>query len=214
MEVGLVRSDPVGFFGADAQARIRGLVSELERASAAELVVTVHPRSARYRESEWLAGAAFALVWLAVFLYHPHPFDFTFLPLELGGSFLVGALLTRAVGPIKRALTTRRVALEEVERAAKTAFHDLGVTRTKGRTGVLLFVSVLEGRAQIVRDVGVPALDLFASLGPRLDRAVRRRDFAAFSGLVEELGAALAEALPRATDDHNELPDDLVEVRR
>jgi len=202
------------FFGAAAQTKVRVLVAELERASSAEVMVAVHPRSASYRDSEWLVGTVFAMLWLAVFLYHPQPFDFTFLPLELAVSFLAGVLLTRAVNPIKRALTSGRAALREVDRAAKTAFHDLGVSRTRGRTGVLVFVSMLEGRAQIVRDVGVPKLELFASLAPRLDRAVRRRDFAAFAALLAELGAALADALPRAAGDENELANELLEGPR
>jgi putative membrane protein len=206
-----MRARSTDFFDATARTRIHELVTELERGSAAELIVAVHPRSARYRESEWLAGTALALVWLAVFLYHPEPFDFTFLPLELGVSFLVGALVTRAVGPIKRALSSTRAVHAEVDRAAKTAFHDLGVSRTRARTGLLVFVSMLEGRAQIVSDVGVPKLELFATLAPRLDRAVRRRDFGAFATLLAELGPALAEALPKAHDDDNELADELVE---
>ncbi len=52
-------------FGASAKQRIRELVAELERASSAEVMVAVHPRSASYREAEWLLGTVFALGWLA-----------------------------------------------------------------------------------------------------------------------------------------------------
>jgi len=206
-----IREQRIDFFGPLAKARVQTLVSELEKASSVEVIVSVHPRSASYRDAEWLAGALFAAAWLAVFLYHPVSFDFTFLPLELAGAFLAGALLARAANPVKRLLTRRRAASREVDRAAKTAFHDLGVSRTRARTGVLVFVSMLEGRAQLVPDVGVPKLDEIAALGPRLNQAVRQRDLLKLASVLAELGPAFARVLPKAHDDRNELSDELQE---
>lgn len=210
----MTQAIPTTFFDDAAKARIRSLVAEVERGSAAEVVVAVHPDSAPYREAEWLAGTALATIWLLLFLYLPDTFDFTFLPIELAACFLAGMVLVRTVGPIKRLLSRDATMRHEVERSAKTLFHDLGVTRTRGRTGILVFASMLEGRVVVLRDGGVPEIAAFGAIQPRLDAAARARDFGAFEAALATLGPELERALPRAHDDENELVDDLVEKKK
>lgn len=197
-----------GMLGPAARARIKAAIGEIEQLTSAEVVVAVHPASGTYRAAEWLSGVSFAAAWLLVFLYHPASFDFTFLPLELLGAGLVGALLGRTVRPWKRALAGKRTRAAEVERASKVAFLDLGVSRTRARGGLLVFVSLLEREVRIVRDVGVPKLELLATLPQQLSGTLRREDVAAFTRALAELGPALAKRLPRAHDDHNELADE------
>jgi putative membrane protein len=202
---------PKTFFDDAAKARIRTLVAEVERGSAAEIVVAVHPDSAPYREVEWLAGTAVATTWLLLFLYLPESFDFTFLPVELAICFMAGMLLVRMVGPLKRLLARSKTMEHEVDRTAKTLFHDLGITRTRGRTGILVFASMLEGRVVVLRDGGIPKIEAFDAIQSRLDAAARARDFAAFEAALATLGPELERALPRTHDDENELVDELVE---
>jgi putative membrane protein len=148
-----------------------------------------------------------AAAWLLVFLYHPEPFDFTFLPLELAGWYLLGFFVARSIPAVKRVLTRKKMQTLEVERASKVAFVDLGIDRTRARSGLLVFVSLLEREVRIRRDVGVPQLDILSGLSSRLMAAVRRDDVEAFSVILAELGPALAGPLPRGADDENELPD-------
>jgi putative membrane protein len=199
---------PKGLSSEAAHARIREAVAEVERQTSGEVVVAVHPASAEHRQTEWLGGVLLAGLWLLVFLYHPASFDFTWLPLELLAAGLVGVGVTRGVWSVKRGLTSRRALRREVDRASKAAFVDLGISRTSGRTGLLVFVSLLEREARILRDVGVPKLDLFGPLTDRLAQATRAGDVEAFTRTLAELGPALAERLPRAHDDANELADE------
>ena len=39
--------------------------------------------------------------------------------------------------------------------AARAAFVDQGISRTRGRTGILVFVSLFEREVEVVADVGV-----------------------------------------------------------
>jgi putative membrane protein len=194
------------------KARIKAAVQKLEATSSAEIVVAVHPRSASHRQAEWIAGAVFASAWLLVFLYYPEPFDFTFLPLELVGAFVAGALLSFAVPPWRRLVTSRRSRELEVHRSAKSAFVDLGVSRTRARTGILVFASVFEGRALIVRDVGVPSLPKLADIEARLSSSLRKGDAGEFARSIEELREPLSLAMPRSADDTNELADEVAEA--
>jgi putative membrane protein len=203
---------PRRWFDDDIKASIKSAVQALEESSSAEIVVTVHPEGARYRHAELATGTLLAVAWLAVFLYAPEPFDFTFLPLELALAFVIGALVASAVGPWRRLLTPRAAMRREVERSAKSAFFDLGVSRSRGRTGMLVFISVFERRAILLRDAGVPALPAMSEVQALLEACVRRGAVDEIAPALARLKEGLAKALPRAADDVNELPDELVEA--
>jgi putative membrane protein len=200
-------------FTPEARRDVQGAIAKAELATSAELVVAVHPASGHYRHADYLAGAIAALVFLCVFLYHPASFDYTFLPLALVAVFGLGAIASAYCPPIRRLLTSRRLMDQNVERAARAAFLDLGIGETEERTGILVFVSALERRVEIVADRGVAS----APLGPawseakaKLEASVQRAP--ALERLVEgveQLGGALASALPRHADDVNELPDEV-----
>src|SRR5262245_17447895 len=108
-----------------------------------------------------------ALAALCVFLYHPDEFDFTFLPLELLGFFAFAAAACANLPPLRRLLTSRRMREENVHDAARALFVDRGVTRTSGRTGILVYLSALEQDVEVVTDIGVDE----AALGPRWQEA-------------------------------------------
>ncbi len=188
-------------------ARIERAVKAAEARTAAEIVVAIHPSSASYPTTGWLAGSALAAMWLLVFLYHPEPFDFTFLPVELAGAFGLGFLLGRTIQPLRRMLVSAATRRREVDRASKAAFVDLGVTRTRGRTGVLVFASMLEREVRVLCDAGVPAGVGGEELRRRIAAAVRRDDVDGFVTALSDFGGALAGALPRGDDDENELAD-------
>jgi putative membrane protein len=196
------------FFDEAGRRLVTAAVKDAERATSGEIVVVVRPSSATYRHVDFAVGLASAAAVLCVFLYHPAPFDFTWLPLELAGAFAVGVAVSLGAAPLKRALVSRAVVSRAVRAAACEAFVSRGVHRTRGRTGVLVLVSALERRVEIVADLAVKSpLDASA-----LERAVRRHDVEAFAAAIVALGRALGETLPRAADDENELPDAPEEV--
>ncbi len=137
-------------------------------------------RSGHYRQADLTAGGLAALAALCVFLYHPEPFDFTFLPLELLGLFALTALATARIPPLRRLLSAPRVRDENVHDAARALFVDRGVTRTTGRTGILVYLSALERRVEVVADIGVDE----AKLGPRWIEAKSKLERRARGGLA------------------------------
>jgi putative membrane protein len=194
---------------------VKNAVQAVERVSAAELVVAVRPSSGHYRHADLALGALLALIVLCVFLYHPAPFDFTFLPIELAGAFLIGALSSVSIAPLRRLLIRRRLMDENVQTSARATFVELGVHRTRGRSGLLVLVSSFERRAEVVVDIGVPARELgsgWTEWQARVQTAADKRDTAAFLAALAALGPLLAEKLPRSADDVNELGDDVHEA--
>jgi putative membrane protein len=99
-----------------------------------------------------------------------------------------------------------------VAEAARVTFYDLGISRTSGRNGLLVFVSTFEQRALVLVDIGIDV----AALGPAwseacdaMSRAVKQRDLPAFEQALESLGPILGARMPRSADDVNELPDEV-----
>ncbi|WP_437291841.1 TPM domain-containing protein [Sorangium sp. So ce406] len=201
------------FFDDDARARVKTTVAAIERQTSAEIVVAVRPRSGHYRQADYLAGAITGFVALLLLLFLPQSFTVDTMPLDVLGAFAIGAVLSANASPLRRLLLPRKLLDDSVRTAARASFVDCGVSRTEGRSGVLVFVSTFERRVAVVADVGVEA----AQPGEAYEQAVRALEGSLRAGLdpdrflaaLEALGPALSAALPRAVQDVNELSDDL-----
>jgi uncharacterized membrane protein len=101
-----------------------------------------------------------------------------------------------------------------VREAARAAFSELGVGRTAGRTGVLVFAAVRErgvvliGDLEVVARIGDGLAGHEAALGEALPSGSE-----ALAGAIAKLARPFGAALPRAADDVNELGD-LVHLAR
>ena len=200
------------FFSNDAKEKVKQAIIEAERATSAEVVVTVKPRVSRYRDVDFAVGAVFALIALCVLMFHPAELDENWFPVAVAAAFALGATLTAAVSPLKRALIPKRRRHDELQRAARDAFVTLGVHGTKGRTGLLVYVAAFEKDIEIVTDVGLTSEALgegWAGVRARVRDAVIAGDLDGFAQAVAAIGPALTASLPRAEDDVNELPDEV-----
>jgi len=88
--------------------------------------------------------------------------------------------------------------------------------RTQGRTGILIYLSMREHRAEIVADTAIAAQVAPEVWGQAMaDMLVHIKEGRIADGMVaaiRDVGVVLAEHLPRADDDKNELPDRLIEL--
>jgi putative membrane protein len=198
------------FFGERARHEVAAAVRDVEAQTAAEVVVAVRHASARYRHIDYLVGALSSFGVLLILLFHPRPFAVASMPIDVLIVFVVGASASAYSPTLRRLLTTARYRREQVARAARSAFVELGVSRTRGRTGVFVYVSMLERAVEVVCDCGVDECArgaAFRQAASGLERALP--DLDAFLTALRSLAPPLAEALPRADDDVNELPDEL-----
>src|SRR5207253_10215123 len=92
---------------------------------------------------------------LLILLFHPHPFAVATMPFDVLVMFAVGAAASAYSPTLRRLFSSATVRREEVPRAACSAFIELGVSRTRGRSGVLVYVSMLERAVEVVGDCGV-----------------------------------------------------------
>ena len=137
---------------------------------------------------------------------------------------LVQALVFVLVGglflfrPLRRMLTRGPGAAARVRKAAVEQFEALGLTHTRDKTGVLIFASLDDHRAEVLADSGIYEKTTHEDWQCVVDVLVAElamdRPADGFAAAVEQAGAILARHFPRKTDDRNELPDGLVTRKR
>jgi putative membrane protein len=202
---------PAGFSDDDARAAFRAAIESIERASCAEIVVAVRRHSSTYRHAHLLAGIAGAVAAHAYMLFGDHPFSTPSLfwgPIVAG---LIVGLASTLVLPLERWATPASRRRRAVQRAARATFVDRGIRRTRGATGVLVYVSIVERMAELVADDGVVAAvskEDWDAACAKVDAAVAHGGVATARAL-QTLAPILAHALPSSPDDINELPDDM-----
>ena len=138
------------------QREIKAAIETIEGGSSAEVVVAVRQRLARWPSAHVAVGLLAALAMLAFQLYVDDiEFDYwsiLLLPVLAGVAF---GLLVELLPSVQRALTSRRARERLLREGARATFYDLGVHKTTGRTGLLVFVAIRERRVALVGDVGV-----------------------------------------------------------
>jgi putative membrane protein len=125
--------------------------------------------------------------------------------------FLVVALAF-SWAPLRILLVPRPVQRARAHRAALEQFVLRGISRTRNRCGVLIFVSLAEHYARIIADEGVAQKVHVAEWQAAIDTLTgHMRDGRIATGLIaaiERCGTVLAEHAP-ADGSANELPDRL-----
>jgi putative membrane protein len=204
------------FVGQDAKAEVARAIGEVEAQTSAEIVVAVRPSAGHYRHTDYLVGFALSFAVLLVFLFDSHEFTIDTMPLETLAAFMLGAVLSANVPLLRRALTSRRLMVNNARTAARAAFVDLGIAKTHGRTGLLVFVAMFERRVEVVLDSGIDTALFgvgYTDALSALHASVRGRpDAARFVAALRSLGPVFAKVLPRAADDRNELPDEVAQA--
>lgn len=200
------------FFHGDGKAALTRAVAAFEAGTAAELVIAVRPRSDAYLQVGVLVGTVCALLCSAVLLYSEPEFDLHWFLLA---PTLVGLALGHAANRsgLQWLLTRASTREQRVLQAARAVFVERSVADTRGRTGVLLYVSLAERVAVVLADLGVrqavpPAVweRAAAAVTDAVARGAPARELVA---PLAGLAAVAGEHLPRAADDVDELPDEV-----
>ena len=201
------------FLTDESKEALSAAVRAVEAVSSAELVVAVRPRSGSYLHAEFAVGIAAGLAALAVLLYSRWTFGLVwFLVDPVLAGVLAGFAIYRSPG-LHRALTRRSALRRRVEMAARSTFLERRVHGTSGRTGILLYISLLEREAALVVDLGVEALaatEVWRAAAGEVEAAVRRGDSGTeVAAKVRDLATVLGPALERSSADVDELPNEV-----
>jgi len=207
-------------FSAKDLEKIRNAVKSAEGKTSGEIVPYLVDRSDEYEEAEWRLGSLLGLAVLAGALgYHQFsnlwlPIDVAVLVLATAAAFLLGMGLARFIGPVKRFFSGRALIERRVNARAAEAFLAEEVFRTRERTGILIFLSVLEHKVLVLGDAGINAKVEKAEWQDLVDTVTRSITAGDPTGAllkaIGQAGALLARSdVRRRKDDRDELPDDL-----
>jgi len=214
--------------------RIAAAVAKAEARSDGEIVTIIAPRSDSYHD----VGLHYAI--LAMLLV---PIAFAIVPqswiewgiglvigwnLSLSFRFLVALMLIKMVVTflivryalawmtLRMALTPAHTKTRRVRRRALEMFHVACEQRTRGRTGVLLYLSLLERRAEIVAEETIHKKvkpEVWGESMHVLVEALKAgRPGEGIALAIEKMGDVLAECVPATADNPNELPDRPIEL--
>ncbi len=213
---------------------VSAAVAEAEAHTSGEIVTIVARRSDSYHDVglSWAVAGTFIVLglaaavpgWLrdmlsALLLDWEHELPDWELLTGLLGLLLLTFLLIRyllAIMPLRMVMTPRATRARRVRRRAILLFRTAAEARTQGRTGVLIYLSLDEHRAEIVADRAINekvAPEAWGEAMAALIDAIRAdRPGEGLAEAVRQVGAVLAPHFPRAHEDINELPDRLIEL--
>lgn len=197
---------------AAGRARVKAAIAEAEAHTRGEIFVVVAESSDDYASVPLLWAALAALVLPAPLIFLTAlPASLIYLS-ELVAFLVVALALSPA--PIRALAVPRPTKHAAAHALAVEQFLAQGLTTTEARTGVLIFVSIMERYAEIIADTGIAARvgqavwdDAMAGLVGAV-RAGRLAD--GLERTIVACGAVLAEHFPGSSRDRNEIPDDLV----
>ncbi len=193
------------------------VVAELEKKTTGEIrLMIVRSSSAQghLRYLLWFLYSTLALfglwierhllIWVA---------DWWLVPLVVGLTFAL-AWLTEGLPILARAFSTDEDLRRQALMRAEAEFYREGLGATQGRTGILLFISLLEHQAVVLADQGIAARlnesvwrEVVATLleGPKSGQWADRLEKA-----LRQCGALLAEHFPAGHVNKNELPNHVI----
>ncbi|MBO9510087.1 hypothetical protein [Erythrobacter sp. A6_0] len=209
-------------------------VAQAETATSGEIVTVLADRSDGFSDVVLVYAAGMGFTAMSVFAALPLPFldlwdaliggwghdwttgELASMTIALGLVAFAATWLLLAIDPLRFALIPKPVKAARARDAAIRHFKVGAESRTHGRTGVLLYLSMREHRAEIVADETIAGQVPAEVWGEAMaDMLAEIREGRIAEGLavgVRDVGAVLAERFPRDAEDTNELPDRLIEV--
>lgn len=201
------------FFTKEQKEQIHQAVVRAEARSAGEIIPMVVDQSGHYMQFA-LTGAIFfaffvAVIWMTI---SPRVTVPQILLIEFF-TFWVSFFLIQRVSLIWSWLIPEGLKDRVVRRRAEEAFYANRLHETREKTGVLILLSLMEHRVQLLADAGihqrVPA-ETWERLVQEIASGVKEgHPFEALRGAIDACGQLLAEHFPKRPDDTDELSNQL-----
>ncbi|WP_404335421.1 TPM domain-containing protein [Sphingomonas sp. MMS12-HWE2-04] len=214
------------------QARVSAAVTQAELGTDGEIVTVVAGRSDAYHDVALHWAVLAMLLVLALLAWQPQVVEWLHVRLVDSWSqtvpprwyltvalILIAAtfLLVRvvlALDKLRMLLTPGATKARRVHARALALFRTAAEKRTKASTGVLLYLSLAEHRAEIIADEAIHskvAPEVWGEAMAALIAEVKQdRPGEGMAQAVAKVGEVLATHFPRSEGDTNELPDRLI----
>lgn len=224
----------MSYLSSQDAAIVTAAVTTAEEMTSGEIVTVLAGQSDGYSDIAlaWAAIAAFTAmsvfaVWPAFFLGKIDALmggwghvwthgEIISLAIGLGLIKFLAVWLIQLWPPFKFLLIPAPVKTARVHARAISHFKVGAERRTHGRTGIMIYLSMREHRAEIVADqpiaIRVPAEVWGEAMADMLGEIRQGRIAQGMAAGIRDVGVVLSEHFPRSDGDVNELPDRLIEV--
>ena len=214
--------------------KVSAAIAAAEAKSNGEIVAVATPISDPYHDVAlhwaliplfavlaWAAWRPTALEWWYDFLFggwSPEPTLSQLLTLLMAFAALkfTIALLILKWMPLRLALTPSATKHRRVRRRAVAIFKAAAEKRTAGRTGILIYLSMGERRAEIIGDEAITSVTTPETWGEAMAALLvdvtAGRVADGIVAAIGEVGSVLTEHFSRSVEDVNEIPDKLIEL--
>ena len=216
------------------RAKVAAAIAAAEANSSGEIVAVATPISDAYHDVAlhwalvplfavlaWAAWSPTALAWWYNLLFggwHPDPTQselLTLLMVIAALKFTIALLILKWM-PLRLFLTPGATKHRRVRRRAIAIFQAAAANRTTGKTGILIYLSLAERRAEIIADEAILKVTDDHTWGEAMHALLEQvREGRVGDGIcaaIERVGVVLSEHFPRSADDCNEIPDRLIEL--
>ena len=218
---------------AEDHAKVSAAIAAAEATSDGEIIAITADQSDAYHDVGLHYAVLVLFLVLAFFAIWPQQ-------LELWWTLLMGwtaepsmrQLLTLLLGiallkflavlfllkwrPLRLLLTPGSTKTRRVRRRAVMLFKTGAERRTIGRTGILIYLSMGEHRAEIVGDEAITAVTTPETWGEAMAALLKDvkagRPGDGIVAAVGLIGTVLAQHFPKSSEDSNEVPDKLIEL--
>jgi putative membrane protein len=201
------------FFTDAEQQRIQQAVLAAEANTAGEIVPMIVTASARYTEIELLGLVVGLFLGIVAEWLWSDPWGSEYLNLWPVIGACAGFFIGRMPAVKRRAASSSRIG-EAVHTLALASFSEHGLHYTREHTGILILVSLLEHRVEVLADRGINAkvdAGTWQEIVGILTAGLKSGQACdAFCKAIERCGEILATNFPRGADDKDELPNRLV----
>jgi putative membrane protein len=185
--------------------RVERAVVDVEKHTDAEVVVVAAERSGSYRDVAMMVGAVASMLVLLAAMAVPTAIH----PAAVIVNMVIANLLITWIFQGRvflHFLVPKERQHAHVQTAAAAEFTTESVHATPNRTGLLVYVSALEGRVEIIPDVGLQERI------PQGEWALATSEFTHddldhFLAGLQRIGAVLAQRVPKLENDEVDLPN-------
>ena len=213
--------------------KVSAAISAAETSSNGEIIAVTSETSDSYHDvglhyavlALFLALAFFAAWpsqlewwWTVLMGWTAPPTMRELLTLLLGIALLkfLAVLMVMKWRPLRLALTPGATKTRRVRRRAIMLFKTGAERRTIGRTGILIYLSLGEHRAEIVADEAITSVTTPETWGEAMAALLAEvkagRPGDGIAAAVAIIGEVLTTHFPKSSEDQNEIPDKLIEL--
>ncbi|HPR17302.1 MAG TPA: TPM domain-containing protein [Candidatus Cloacimonadota bacterium] len=211
--------------------KISAAVRQAESTTSGEIVTAFVKESNDYAVYELTFSVIVSFIYFVVMLFFLRPiavwlpsffwdYSASYLVAFYGFStFVVGTLVyfLANYAPIDRLIVPAKIQQKKVHERTLLHFMESGISYTRDRTGILIFISLLERRVELLADSGINEKIEPKEWQNIVDHVIKGIKTGSFTEnlvvAVSDCGKLLSEHFPIQKDDTNELSNEIEELK-